>query len=114
MIVDRETGEMIEVIKENEDGKLVIAKEACDIISTFERQMKEIKKQYDEYKGALLSAMETYGVKKIETDDFIVSYTAPTEMITLDSKKVENEYPDVYSECIKVSDVKSSVRVRLR
>ena len=76
--------------------------------------MKDIKKQYDEYKMALLEAMETYGVKKIDTEDFVVSYIAPTERISLDSKKVEAEYPDVYAECLKVSDVKSSVRVRLR
>ena len=113
-IINRETGELVEIIKETDDGKLVIAKEACEVISTFERQMKEIKKQYDAYKQALLDAMETHGIKKIDTDDFVVSYVAPTERVSLDAKKVEAEYPDVYRECIKVSDVKSSVRVRLR
>ena len=113
-IINKETGEMIDIIKENENGKLVIAKEACEIISMYERQMKQIKKEYDAYKAALLEAMETYGVKKIDTDDFVVSYVAPTERVSLDSKKVEAEYPEVYQDCMKVSDVKASVRVRLR
>ena len=113
-IVNKTTGEFLDIIKEDENGKLAIAKEACEIISMYEREMKTIKKEYDEYKKALLEAMENYGVKKIDTDDFVVSYVAPTERITLDSKKVEAEYPDVYRECMKISDVKSSVRVKLR
>lgn len=113
-IINMDTGEMIPVIKEKEDGTLVIAKEACDIITAYERQMKEIKRHYDDYKKALLTAMEEHGIKKIDTEDFVVSYVAPTERITLDSKKVEAEYPDVYRECMKISDVKSSVRVKLK
>ena len=113
-IINKDTGEIVDIIKETDDGELVIAKEACEVISNFERQMKAIKKEYDAYKQALLDSMETYGIKKIDTDDFVVSYVAPTERISLDSKKVEAEYPDVYQECLKVSDVKSSVRVKLR
>ena len=113
-IINRETGEVFEIIKKNENGDLVVAKQACDMISACERQMKQIKKQYDEYKQALLEAMEQNGITKIDTDDFVVSYVAPTERITLDSKKVEAEHPEVYKACMKVSDVKASVRVRLR
>ena len=36
-IINMDTGEMIPVIKEKEDGTLVIAKEACDIITAYER-----------------------------------------------------------------------------
>ena len=113
-MVDMTTGEVFEIVKANEAGDLVVTKQACDMILAFESQMKEIKKQYGEYKQALLEAMEQYGIKKIDTDDFVVSYVAPTERISLDSKKVEAEYPDVYKECMRVSDVKSSVKVRLR
>ena len=113
-MIDRETGEVFEIIKENADGNLVVAKQACDMISACERQMKQIKKQYDEYKQALLEAMEQYGIRKIDTEDFVVSYIGATERVTLDSKRVEAEYPEVYKECQKVSDVKASVRVRLR
>lgn len=113
-IINKDTGEMLEVIKENESGQLVVTKDACDVIVLYETQMKEIKKQYDTYKRALLEAMEAYGIKKIDTDDFVVTYVEPTERITLDSKRVEKEYPEVYEECMKVSDVKSSVRVKLR
>lgn len=112
-MINKETGEVFDIIVE-QDGKYVIAKQACAMIEGYERQMKEIKDQYAEYKQALLEAMEEHGIDKIDTAGFVANYIKPTERITLDSKKVEAEYPDVYRECMKVSDVKASVRVRLR
>lgn len=116
MIVDQRTGEVFEIIKQNEDGKLVVAKEACDFIVNAEKQMKQIKEAYAEYKEALRQAMEEHGVEKIKTDDFTVSYVAGTERVSLDTKAVEQKYPEVYydPDCQKVSDVKASVRVRLK
>lgn len=113
-IVNRATGEFIPIIVDKGNGELAVAKEACEVIATFERQMKSIRDQYDEYKRALLEAMEEYEVKKIDTEDFTVTYIAPTERISLDSKKVEKEHPEVYRECMRVSDVRSSVRVKLK
>ena len=105
---------MNNIIVQNEDGSLVVKKQACEMIEGFERQMKEIKKQYEEYKAALKAAMEEYGVEKIDTDNFSVSYVAAYERNSLDSKAVETKYPEVFQECLKKSDVKSSVRVRLK
>lgn len=113
-IINRDTGEMLEVVKKNDAGNLVVTKEACDTIVRYEKQMKELKKQYDTYKRALLEAMEAYGVNKIDTEEFVATYVEATERISLDSKKVEKEYPKVYDECLKISDVKPSVRVKLR
>ena len=105
---------MNDIIMKREDGSLAVKKQACEMIEGFERQMKEIKKQYDEYKAALKEAMEGYGVEKIDTDSFSVNYIGAHERLSLDSKAVEAKYPDVYQECMKKSDVKPSVRVRLK
>lgn len=113
-IINRETGEVIEIIKKNEDGKLVITKEACDLITGAERQKKEFEKQYGAYKDALLEAMQFFNVKKIETGDFVATRRDETERISLDTKKVEAEYPQVYQECMRISTVKASASVRLR
>ena len=113
-IINKETGEVFEIIKEDENGNLVITKEARALIEGIEHQKKEFEKQYGVYKNALLEAMKEYNVKKIDTEEFVATYKAPAERVSLDSKKVEAEYPDVYTECMKVSDVKESVSVRLR
>ncbi len=113
-IINTKTGEFIPIIVEDENGKLTITPEACETIKQFELQMKSIKEMYGEYKSALHDAMEEYGVKQIKTDDFIVTFIKATERISLDTKKVEAEHPDVFRECMKISDVKSSVRVKLK
>lgn len=116
MLVDQRTGQVLDIIKQNEDGRLVVAKEACDFILNAEQQMKQIKEAYAQYKEALKQAMEEHGVEKIQTDNFTVSYVAATERVSLDTKAVEQKYPEVYydPDCQKVSDVKASVRVRLK
>jgi len=116
MLVDQRTGQVLDIIKQNEDGKLVVAKEACDFILNAEQQMKQIKEAYADYKEALKQAMEEYGVEKIQTDDFTVSYVKATERVSLDVKQVEKKYPEVSCDpdCLKVTDVKASVRVRLK
>jgi predicted phage-related endonuclease len=62
----------------------------------------------------LLEEMKSKDIKKIETDDVIISYIDETERETLDSKKLREEYPDIYDECIKFTKVKASVRIKAR
>ena len=116
MLVDQRTGQVLDIIKQNEDGNLVVAKEACDFILNAEQQMKQIKEAYAEYKEALKQAMEEHGVEKIQTDNFTVSYVKATERVGLDVKQVEKKYPEVSCDpdCLKITDVKASVRVRLK
>lgn len=113
-MIDKKTGEIFEVITANENGELVLAKQAHDAIVFYESMMKQFKQEYDEYKKALLEAMEENGVKQIKNDDFTVTYVAPTERVSLDSKMVEMQYPRIFNECSKVSSVKSSVRVKMK
>lgn len=113
-IINRETGEVFEIIKEGDDGKLVITNEARELITAAERHKKEFDKHYKAYKASLLDAMKMFNIKKIDTEDFVATRKDETERISLDTKKVEAEYPDVYQECMQISDVKASVSVRLR
>lgn len=113
-MINNETGEVFDIIKQNEDGDYVLAKQAYDMICNFELTMKQVKAQYDEYKAALREAMEQNGIEKIKTDAFTVSYVPQTERVSLDAKKVEQKYPEVYTDCVRVSDVKANVRVRMK
>lgn len=115
-MINTTTGEVFDIITQNENGEYVVAEQACDMIVSFETQMSAIKKQYADYREALKEAMEEHGIESIKTDDFIVGYIAESERISLDSKAVEKKFPDVYydPDCQKISSVKSSVRVKLK
>ena len=58
--------------------------------------------------------MEAHGVKKWDNDVMTVTYTAPTTRTSIDSSKLKKELPDVFSKYSKTSNVKSSIRIKLK
>lgn len=74
-------------------------------------KLEEAKKQLKE---DLLKAMENHGVKKWDNEVMIVTYTAPTTRTSIDSAKLKKELPEVFNEYTKTSNVKSSIRIKLK
>lgn len=102
---------MNEVIK-FENGKL--AKKTIDYIVTVEKEMKRIKEQYEAFKADLLAAMEQNGVIKLDSDEVMINYIAPSESERLDSKAFKETCPELYDEFVKIVPVKASVRVKVK
>lgn len=105
---------MNEIIVKNEDGTLQVPKKIIEEIKKNEENIKTSKARNDKFKASLKEAMEEYGIEKITSDELTVSYVSEHETVRLDSKAVKENYPRIYEECTKISDVKSSVRVTLK
>lgn len=82
-------------------------------IAEFERKMKEIKEAEDALKTAILEEMEDKDIKSIKTDDMTISYIAASDRESLDTKRLKSENPDIYDAYVKISPVKSSIRIKL-
>lgn len=104
------TGEMREIIVK-EEGKLTIAKDVIEAIKEIKLTEKKVKEEYKKFSQQLVEAMEEYGVEKINAEGLKVAYVKPHTQLKLDSKKVEELFPEVYDACTKESNVKASVRV---
>jgi regulator of replication initiation timing len=103
----------MELIKlENEIA--VLDPEVSKQIADFERQIKTIKEQEDNLKQAILEEMETNQIVKLDTPDILISYIAPTDRETFDSKTFKAEHQDLYDEYVKMTPVKSSVRIKVK
>ena len=87
-----------------------LIKEALEIKYLEEK----LKAKKDNLTLTLLEEMKKKDIKKIETPDVIISYVDETERETLDTKKVREEFPDVYDECVRFSKVKASVRIKAK
>lgn len=74
-------------------------------------KLEEAKKKLKE---DLLTAMEKHGVKKWDNEVMVITYTAPTTRTSIDGAKLKKDYPEIYSEVIKTSNVKSSIRIKLK
>ncbi len=103
----------MELIKiENEIA--VLDAETSIKIADFEKAIKELKEKEDELKQAILTEMESKSIIKLETEDLMINYIAPSERETLDSKRLREEQPDLYDEYVKFSPVKSSIRLKVK
>lgn len=79
----------------------------------------ELQKQYEaevnEMKAQLLELMKTNGVKKFEIDGQLsVTYVEPTERVSLDTKKIQTNHPELYEMYLKKSAVKESLKITLK
>ena len=83
-------------------------------LATLEKEAKRIKEIQDNYKKAILEEMEAKQIIKIDTPEVLVSYVAPTDRETFDSKKFKEDHQDLYDEYVNMSPVKSSIRIKVK
>lgn len=101
------------VIDPELEQKYLLAEEQFMAI---EKQAKELQKTRDELRAELLNLFEQQGIKSWESRDgkLLVTYVAPTEQLRVDSTKLKTKYPQVFTECQKLSKVKAQIRVKVR
>lgn len=76
--------------------------------------LKKKQSDMDILKSYLIEQMSKSGVKKLEGDLVIVTYVEPYQKELFDTKKFKEEHPDLAEGYIKVSNVKESVKIRLK
>lgn len=101
------------------DGDALVAFESNTLaviqaIKDISLKKKELEDQDKKMRDELEAAMEMYGVKSFENDIIKITYTESTTRTSIDSTKLKKNYPDIYAECSKISDVKGSVRITVK
>ena len=96
------------------DGVALLDAETSARIADFERRMKEIKEAEDALKQGILEEMQEKGILKVETEEITISYIAPTDRETFDSKKFKAEHADLYDDYVRMNPVKASVRIKVK
>ena len=96
------------------DNTILLDAETSRKIAEFERQMKAIKKAEDELKEKILAEMESKGILRVATEDVAITYVAPTDRETFDSKRFKFDHPEMFDEYVKMSPVKASVRIKVK
>lgn len=83
-------------------------------VADFERKIKLLKEEEDKLKEAILKEMEENQIIKLDTQDLLISYIAPTDRETFDSKTFKADHQDIYDEYVKMTPVKSSIRIKVK
>lgn len=103
----------MELIK-TENGLTTLDLKASMKLKLIADKIKELKKQEDEIKKAILEEMENKNILKIDTEEVSISYIAPSDRETFDTKNFREKHSDLYDEFIKFTPVKSSIRVKVK
>jgi len=98
----------------NDKNEIELSKEISEQIKEFELQVKQIKEKEEELKEKIIEGMRENNLIKLETPDISITYVAPTKKETFDTKKLKEEKPDIYLSYIKLSDVKDSIRIKVK
>ena len=83
-------------------------------IADLQNKQQELQEKNNEIKEEIKKAMEENEIKKYENDFIAITYVASTTRKTIDSKLLKEKYENIYNECSKISNVKSSVRIKIK
>ena len=88
--------------------------ESIKILTDIVQQKKHIEEVEKQVRETLLHTMEQHGIKSFENDVIKLTYVAPSERKTIDSTRLKKEHPEIAEAYMKVSQVKSSVKIEVK
>lgn len=91
------------------DGKMMC--EWLERIAELSEMQKEAEDKIKDIKQKLLTAMLEHQVKKIDIEGWSFTAVDATKRETVDSKKLKEKYVDVYADCLKISDIKPTLKI---
>lgn len=92
-----------------ENNEIVVAEEVIEQIKDFEKAKARVDIMEKELKASLKNAMEIKGIKKFIINGLCATIKEATSRTTIDSKRLKEECPDIYTEYSKTTPVASSI-----
>lgn len=93
--------------------EITIANDVVQEVIRIERELKELKDKQTELREGLLKQMQDHNIKSFKTDGLSLTRKLATAKTSLDSKMLQEKYPDIYNECLKTSEVKESLLIKI-
>lgn len=123
-IVDQYLEGLTEYYEESVDGEFLPTKvkEEFDAVTNMLAEIKAREAKVDDFKKRLTAFMGEKGVKKISTDSWSITYVAPSEAVSFDSKAFlqdySTEHPHKYRKLVKTYEKRqkraASVRINIK
>ena len=99
-----------------ENGISLINEKEANEIMNIKILKEQIDKKLKDKTEQILEEMENKGILKVSNEivGLEVTYIAPSDRESFDSKKLREDNPDLYDEYVKMNPVKSSIRIKLK
>lgn len=87
--------------------------ELMEDIKSKEEELNLLKEKVDKVKETLYSTMEKEGIKTVDRNKLKITYVAPSTRVSVDSKKLQKEEPEIYNKYVKTTTVAGSIKITL-
>lgn len=94
-------------------NEIVITQDVVAQVVELETKIKELNQLRKEMQQGLLEQMKAHNVKSFKCDTLQLIYKEPTTRESIDAKMLQERYPDIYRECLKESQVKESIMIKV-
>ncbi|MEK6884163.1 MAG: hypothetical protein AABY22_31325 [Nanoarchaeota archaeon] len=105
---------LIQSFVENSKEIQIIEEKISSVVANFKKELEEKNKQLENIRESIKVAMRDSDVKKFENDVISLTYVAPTTRKSIDTDKLKEEKPELWEEYSKVSEVKDSIRIKIK
>lgn len=95
------------------DNPISIPQDAIDEVIRIEKSIKQLKEMQEIMRNKLLAMMQENDVKSFKAQGLSLTRKLATTKQSLDSKMLQEKYPDIYNECLKTSEVKESILIKV-
>lgn len=102
----------LQYIKKEVDAikAIEVAKQMSEVLV----EIAELEAKRDAFKGQMEELFESYGVDKLDNEYFTISRVNGYTKESFDSKKFKEDNAELYSNYIKQTEVKPSIRIKLK
>ena len=87
--------------------------ELMEDIKSKEEELKLLTEKADKVKEVLYDTMGKEGVKTVDRGKLKITYVAPSNRTSIDSKKLEKEEPEIYKKYVNTTTVEGSIKITL-
>lgn len=85
-----------------------VIREVCEL----NEARKQLETKWKELQQGLLEQMKEHNVKSFKCDELSMTYKGATERSTLNTKKLKEDYPDIYNKYLETSIIKESILIK--
>lgn len=110
---DQRGEQYIEPTMAENETSLAVPNDVVQTVINIEQELKRLQGLKKELQEGLLEEMKKANVKSFKCDGLALTYKAPSTRVSIDSKLLEEKYPDIYAECLKESIVKESIVIKI-
>lgn len=93
---------------------LTLESEISSRVADFQSKLEAARQKDAELRAAMLEAMEAAGGQPYEDDHLRITYVKPSKRKGIDTTRLQLEHPDIYQKYLTETNVKASIRIKVK